>query len=158
MSTDDEVSAVMAELAMVITAAPDAEPRPTSRELLAWRLGHTGDWPYRDPETPLSEDQRLMRKRVLAQVESEPESFSMYTWESRESESSGSCGTTRCVSGWAVHFAQQDGTWEHGHGSTAGIVLLGLTRAEAAGQHDGVSLFYDSDQGALERLRELARA
>jgi hypothetical protein len=112
---------------------------------------------FRPEGVPLTEEQKLMRKRVLAQIENEPGSFDMDSWEEGLYDEDGKqCGTTRCIAGWAVYFAEKDGrrtlVWDT---LQDGISLLGLTRDEFSDEHD-VPLFYDTNYRALERLRELA--
>lgn len=41
-----------------------------------------------------------LRAKVLAQITSEPDTHDQYVWETVTS-----CGTSRCVAGWALHFA-----------------------------------------------------
>jgi hypothetical protein len=116
------------------------------------------DYAYRDPAVPLTEDQLLLRKKVLHQVETEPETFYMGDWE-RE----GSCGTTRCIAGWAQFLARGQVCY---FGNEQGlpdveedaIELLGLTENEYAGDPAaGSGLFYTSNDEALQQLRELAK-
>ena len=59
-----------------------------------------------------------LAEKIRAQVDSRPETLYMGTWEDdtheemydwRRDEFVTSCGTTRCVAGWAVHFNQLPG-------------------------------------------------
>lgn len=112
---------------------------------------------FRDAGTPLSEDQALMRKRVLHQAVTEPETFDMAYYEAERG-----CGTTRCIAGWAVYFERgwvhANDRWDPDGLKQAAISALGLTLVEYYGPgnwFDGLDLFYD-EPGGLERLRKLA--
>ena len=114
---------------------------------------------FRDPETPLTEDQLLMRKRVYHQVTNEPETFHMFAWENVVLDQAGAemCGTTRCIAGWAVEFERRNlnGNYHVESYSSEGIRLLGLTRREYGADAD-VTLFSACNRDVLERLRKLA--
>lgn len=119
---------------------------------------------FRNPDEPLTEDQRLVRKQIFEQVVNLPESFSMSFWDAKLYHPQEDCGTTRCVAGWAIHFSGidileictlQDLTI---HGSDKivehAIKVMGLTREEYT---DGEArLFYTTAADAIERLGNLA--
>lgn len=101
---------------------------------------------FRDPFTPLTEAQRDLRARVLAQVTAQPHTFDMADWE-------GECGTTRCVGGWADYFM-------YGYVNIDGVEVravrnLGLTDLEYFGPDENSPLFTDTELGALARLNKL---
>lgn len=79
--------------------------------------------------------------KILAQVESEPDTFDMDVWHS-------SCGTAHCLAGWAVHLAGK-----------AGYALEEATIAEDAGaliyakSTGSVPDFYADNEEALAELR-----
>jgi hypothetical protein len=107
---------------------------------------------FRDPETPLTPEQRELRKAILKQIENDPVTFSMDSWE--KSPFYPTCKTTRCIEGWAEFIANGeviDGS--DGDREQMGIELLGLTRDE---YHIPTELFYDNEESALERMREIA--
>lgn len=116
---------------------------------------------FRDPSVPLTEDQLLMRKRVLHQIEAEPETFAMITYQGRNAR----CGTTRCIAGWAVYLTR--GYWyKEGlresleEKKQLAVDVLGLTQAEyGADVRDSegpYELFYVDNGEGLARLRALA--
>jgi hypothetical protein len=129
--------------------------------------------PFRDPATPLGPEQAELRKLTLKTIEADPRGLDMGNWERRKQPNQHFCGTTRCVAGWAQYLARgavyADGDKALGIPPVDrdAIGLLGLTAAEyGAGDlgphaldtvHDG-ALFYLTEDEALERLRELARA
>lgn len=130
----------------------------------------TGLSPFRDPAVPLAPEQLELRKRVLKQIEYDPESYDMGDWERIYWERSYSpCRTTRCIAGWAQYLARGEvnmrGTARRGIPDVTwdAIRLLGLTAAEF-GTDDpddrwfgpAAGLFYLDDEAALGRLRELA--
>lgn len=116
---------------------------------------------FRDPGTPLTEDQLLMRKRVLHQAEAEPETFAMAAYQGRNA----SCGTTRCIAGWAVYLTR--GYW-YKRGACEdledkkqlAVDVLGLTQEEYGNdvldREGPYELFYVDDDEGLARLRALA--
>lgn len=112
---------------------------------------------FRHPDVPLSEDQLLVRKRVLHQIESSPGTFVMDYWDTDLFEDEESCETTRCVAGWALYLAgRRIRPWE----DTPGIErratrVLGLTKAERYSPECG-DLFYDDEWSVLLRMRVLA--
>lgn len=120
--------------------------------------------PFRNPETPLTFEQLELRKQVLKQVENEPDSFDMNSWEQVFSDgereiyqSDGRtrtvCGTTRCLGGWAIHFAGESSR-NIDAPRNRGIKLLGLTPDEYFIPGVG-GLFYTSDTIAVEHFREI---
>jgi hypothetical protein len=122
---------------------------------------------FRDPAVPLSPEQLEMRKLVLKQALSSPETFWMGTWEAtsmsgRFRPEDGYCGTTRCVAGWAQFFARgavyKDGDAGLGIHRTGvdAVRLLGLTEREFYPNPDDAGLFYICEEEAVRRLRELA--
>ncbi len=125
---------------------------------------------FRNPAVPLTEEQLLNRKRVLYQVTTEPQTFSMSTWDVRieppeELQRLGfTCSTVRCIAGWALYFGGADiiaiDAAACDDGGTdieaAGIALLGLTSDEYYGAPGGRKpLFYDTEEDAVDRLRAL---
>ena len=100
---------------------------------------------FRDRHTDLTEGQLELRKRVLHQVETEPETFCMLDWEI-----GGGCRTTRCIAGWAQFLARGEVT---GTVEDDAIGLLGLTEAEYNPRGENCALFYLSNADALTRLR-----
>ena len=113
---------------------------------------------FRDRHTDLTEGQLLLRKQVLHQVETEPETFCMLDWEI-----GGGCRTTRCIAGWAQFLARGRCTVDDDGVSSKdvqddAIALLGLTEAEfdPPGNNEAdEQLFYLNDEDALTRLRQL---
>lgn len=115
--------------------------------------------PFRDPETPLSESARWLRREVLRQVEDEPSLFEMFDWEHAST-----CGTTRCVGGWAQYLARGR---VYPYGSKAknmpdteydAVALLEITEAEFYTVPGRDGLFFTDNDTALARLRKLAAA
>lgn len=106
-------------------------------------------------------------KKIHDQITLQPETHDQWSWEAFDYDS---CETTRCVAGWAVHFAAldegvsvADGTWNfrhqyaqrHGlhspHTPDVARHLLGLSV-------DGAErLFYADDEEARALVREYAR-
>lgn len=102
--------------------------------------------------------------QVLAQILMFPETHNQDGWETQES-----CGTTRCVAGWAVHFSEdydivnlarfggnaypvRKGAPEYDYSfwSSAGADVLGLSEYEAE------YLFFECDnEQAVEFLKDL---
>lgn len=98
------------------------------------------------PEMP--EINRELFQKIHDQITMEPETHWQGTWES-------DCGSTRCVAGWAIHFATDredvlDGLEALGAGAAFFNVpliaerLLGLTSNESLG------LFYAQNSQAAE--------
>lgn len=113
---------------------------------------------FRNPGTPLTDEQKILRKEVYRQISDEPESLYMNNWEGYMP----TCGTTRCVAGWAQHFM----TGQMVNRMTVkqdAVTGLGLTEAEYFGRtyyrdqeaEFESSLFYLSNEEALERMRQL---
>ena len=121
-------------------------------------------------------DPKALAAKILAQVESQPESLYMGFWEVFDNhervdwkndpdERAPGCGTTRCVAGWAVHFASNpgEGAWDarirlavelglDGHSwMRVAARLLGLNEYDA----DVLFLQYGEAE-AVEALRKLA--
>lgn len=103
------------------------------------------------------------RQKVLGHIVAHPEDHDQEQWETH----SPSCGTQRCVAGWAVHFeapqsrhlegamqyvADRDNIhYDYITFSNIGRHLLGLTYAEAD------ELFFEVDnEQAVELLRQYA--
>lgn len=100
------------------------------------------------------------RQKVLNQIVAFPETHDQTQWET----GSPSCGTQRCVAGWAIHFEKPDiadlDRAKYAVASelrvapryfTVGRDLLGLTDAEA------YELFYEvTNPEAIELLRQYA--
>lgn len=119
----------------------------------------------------MNDEQRAIAEKVLAQAERQPESLAMSSWFDpinyarlnwKTGEEVEGCGTTRCIAGWAVHFASNPGEHEHvarvriareaGLNSwshmTVGAHLLGLNPGESE------TLFIDlNEQEAVDFLR-----
>jgi hypothetical protein len=117
---------------------------------------------YRDPAAALSEDQLLLRKRVLYQVETFPATFHMDWWDTALigfPVAAPDCITVRCLAGWALYLSGSPVR----HDETAESVerratrAMGLTEAERHSSWFG-DLFYDDNGRALLRMRELASA
>jgi hypothetical protein len=90
---------------------------------------------------PIAEDAPARLQAVAATVLAQPAALHMGDWHS-------DCGTTHCLSGWAIHQAGPVGAvLERLHGPhLAGLLLLGTEAAEH---------FYDSNETALEWLRSI---
>jgi hypothetical protein len=121
-------------------------------------------------------DPKTLAKKILAQVEDQPESLYMASWEvfnnryrvdwkNNTDEIVPGCGTTRCIAGWAVHFASQKG--EDAYDARVRIAgeldLGGYSWMRVAGRLLGLSesdaevLFLEHDEAeAVEALRKLA--
>lgn len=48
-------------------------------------------------------------KKIHDAIEADPAGFDMGAWEGLKDYEHPACGTTRCVAGWAVHFASGEG-------------------------------------------------
>lgn len=122
------------------------------------------DYGFRDPLVPLTPQQRELRAKVLVQIEDEPSSFDMDSWEFVAPDDeivSPSCRTTRCIGGWTDFFATgYVRCHDIGYRS---IRNLGLTEREywgtwqrppgfAPGRN---SLFIADNDEALARMRVL---
>lgn len=115
---------------------------------------------FRRPGTPLTEDQLLLRKRVLHAIESDPGQFSMRWWDTVSLGIQYGCGTSRCLAGWALHLAGAPASRPEGSSSVErrAVLALGLTHDEFWGrprEFSGSGLFYAGDAEALARLREI---
>jgi len=110
---------------------------------------------FRDPATPLSLEQRELRKQVYKQIDADPDTFDMSSWESSVDVTGARCGTTRCVAGWAQFFARGE-VFPHDAVSVKqdAITLLGLTHDEY--YCGGFVLFYTSNERALAWMKQLA--
>lgn len=90
-----------------------------------------------------------LAKKVLHQITSEPETFSMASFFGR-------CGTTACIAGWALILSGEFERNERGYldyeGYTGihGARLLGLPTEEA-----GTLFYLPNKKDAIARLREL---
>lgn len=113
--------------------------------------------PFRDPLVPLAPEQLELRRLVLKQVDTHPDTFDMDNWEEEEYVGETACKTTRCIAGWAQYFARGAVIYacDDRDVEVDGIKLLGLTRDEYA-VWGSKGLFYASNAAALERLRTLA--
>lgn len=122
----------------------------------------------------MNEEQKELARKILDQVERQPETLYMGAWELsyndslhnwKTDESVEGCGTTRCIAGWAVHLAARDGEeprdtrWRIAHENgllsaayeSVGAHLLGL------GVRDARSLFLEMDEEeAVAFLRQQA--
>lgn len=120
---------------------------------------------YRDPSTPLTTAQAMMRKKVYDQISNHPDEFDMAWWSrtntfvNPEMEIE-ACGTTRCVAGWAQFFAK--GEVDTYNVKTDAIELMGLTREEYF-DHDeegyldvNTALFHVNDSKAVAWMKRLA--
>lgn len=121
-------------------------------------------------------DPKTLAKKILAQVEHEPESLYMGSWEvfdnnfrvdwkSNTDEILPGCGTTRCIAGWAVHFASQEGedTYDARVRIADELDLVGHSWMRVGGRLLGLSdfdaevLFLQYGEAeAVEALRKLA--
>lgn len=125
---------------------------------------------FREPGTPLTEDQKLCRKLTAEQVAAEPGSFFMGDWDTDAAWFGGNrvertfattCGTTRCLAGWALFHAGcpvRVGDTVSSIEDRA-IAALGLTHDEyffMPGEDGYSELFYASRGDAAERIAWLA--
>jgi hypothetical protein len=114
---------------------------------------------FRDPQAPLAPEQSAMRKAVLKQIEYDPKSFNMGSWQSVPTITETSCHTTRCLAGWAEFLAtgkvQTGEDFSDKFHERIGIELLGLTSDEYY-RGDGGALFFAGHEEALERMRKIA--
>jgi hypothetical protein len=124
---------------------------------------------FRDENVPLTEDQKLNRKQILTQITSQPETFNMDVWDTfafpYELPQDNYCGTTRCVAGWALFFAEipiRDLMVKANVLATdmnitrEAVRAMGLTQEEYyRGSSAGLFHLY-SDEDAVEQLHELA--
>jgi hypothetical protein len=121
-------------------------------------------------------DPKALAKKILAQVESQPESLYMGLWEEFDNhfrvdwknnpdEIAPGCGTTRCIAGWAVHFASNpgEGAWETRVRLADELDLAGPSwmrvgaRLLGLDEHDADALFLQYGEAeAVEALRKLA--
>lgn len=105
------------------------QPRPT----IAGYQFH--EWRYANPEpTP---DLPLLRK-TLAAIDADPNQWDQTSWGDFDQDQTGewSCGTARCVAGWAATFAPTLVIAQSVHGDSlsvadTGAYALGLTSGEA---------------------------
>lgn len=119
----------------------------------------------------MNEEQKERARKVLDQVEREPESLYMACWvvpedDGRRNWKTGEpvpgCGTTRCIAGWLVYNEALPGEESHGTRrrvagelglssgayDVVGAALLGLTPQQAR------DLFFEDDEReAVEMLR-----
>jgi len=125
------------------------------------------EYEFRNPATPLTDEQRFFRRETLAEIEANPELFDMYDW-SRTRKTADGCRTTRCVAGWA-QFLRRGRVYPDG-GLTAdlrrvppadedAVLLMGLTEDEFYnGSRVNQGLWFTHESDALDRLRKLAAA
>ena len=106
-------------------------PRPTIDvdEFNTWRDAN----PEPAPDLP-------MLRKVISAIDAEPDRWSQHSWGHFIQDQSGewSCGTARCVAGWAATFAPTLVTEQESPHSPPDLVIsdtasyaLGLTRWEA---------------------------
>jgi uncharacterized low-complexity protein len=123
----------------------------------------------------MNDEQKALAEKILAQVEIEPESLYMGAWVTegnedrynwKTDEAVGGCGTTRCIAGWAIHFAAKPGEgrsdrmtrrriaqeagledWSYTH---VGAHLLGLSKERAEWLFIGAS-----ENEAVDALRSM---
>lgn len=96
-------------------------------------------------------------QKVYDQITSQPETFDMESWES-DDEYEDSCGTTRCVAGWALYFHEGQRVFDYNYPEepvstfqdcddhtvpARACKALGLTRSE------GANLWYAREDEAL---------
>lgn len=129
---------------------------------------------FRRPGVPLSEEAALLRKQTLYQIENEPETFNMCTWDSSATRASsvidalaqatatGHCGTTRCLAGWALYLAGQPVTAHEAAVAVEEIEaravrVLELTQGEYLGAPGDKPLFFTTSGYAVTRLAALAQ-
>lgn len=121
---------------------------------------------FRDPNVPLTEEQKLNRKQIYHQITTVPESFSMDLWDTEYfAEPYDNCGTTKCIAGWALAYAdikisdleiKNDVVSTDLNITREAINAMGLTREEYYSYNsDGLFHLYD-DEGAVERMRQLS--
>lgn len=117
----------------------------------------------------MNEKQKELARKILDQVESQPATLAMETWETVDStdlwdwetgETVEGCGTTRCIAGWAIFFSALPGesvdAARRRVGDELGLpswplvaaALLGLSEEEAD------SLFFTDEAAAVKLLRE----
>lgn len=129
---------------------------------------------------------KQLAQKVLDQIETDPESFDMDTWETVGVEgiprsnpyfdpatgrhrSTEYCGTTRCIAGWAIYFAAQERgidtnrpLWNV-HADLAVEVGLEPRISDYANFGalllglGGTELFFDSDRDGYKRLKRLIK-
>lgn len=109
---------------------------------------------FREEDTPVPEEARLLRKKTYYQVTTDSEHFRMWAWEYEAG-----CGTVRCAAGWALHLAGEPA--RKGEASSQvehrAIRALALSRREYLDGTRGRGLFYVHDtEFVTGRLRELA--
>ena len=113
---------------------------------------------FRNPDVPLTAEQAELRRLVLKQIETHPDTFWMGEWEYSDSI----CGTTRCIDGWAQYLTHGkiEVIRDSNEVEVTGVRLLGLTEEEYYGGRPRGSvvsgLFYLSDKRALQEMRRLA--
>lgn len=117
---------------------------------------------FRDPDEPLTDEQRFFRRETLREIEAAPHMFDMGDWERRSF--GGGCSTARCVAGWA-QYLRRGAVYPFGlpaedipDAEDDAVALMGLTREEYLGESGEDPLFYTEDDDALARLRALAEA
>lgn len=110
----------------------------------------------------MNEEQKALAQKILDQVDRQPETLYMGTWETvdlehlynwKTGERVEECGTTRCIAGWAVHFAScpQEDVF---HAMSRVAQELGLERTFEAvagrllglDQFDASRLFFEADE------------
>ncbi len=122
---------------------------------------------FRQPSTPLTAAQAMMRKKVYDQISKHPDQFDMGWWESPfmrfkvfgdQLVEENTCGTTRCVAGWAQFMAK--GEVDSYTVVEDAIREMGLTKEEYYGTAEGqidysVKLFHVNDSDAVAWLKRL---
>jgi hypothetical protein len=104
---------------------------------------------------------RELFKKIDDIITSDPTRLDMGSWE----DSTPECGTTRCIAGWAVHFASNpgEGAWETRVRLADELDLAGPSwmrvgaRLLGLDEHDADALFLQYGEAeAVEALRKLA--
>lgn len=119
---------------------------------------------FRTPETKLTWEQLDLRKRVLKQIENEPDSFDMLHWEVIDGYSTErqvrvrTCGTTRCLAGWALHEAGQPVIHPDAHPDARAWSVLGLTYDEYRAEGNDGLFYLPEDYAALEAFRKITES
>jgi hypothetical protein len=113
---------------------------------------------FRNPETPLTEEQKLLRKLVAEKVTADPVHFDMRTWSTTMELT---CNTTACLAGWSVFLSGlsvHQAVALYGDMESTAIARLGLTLAEYMQEPLGTPLFFATEDEARERIQALAEA
>lgn len=93
---------------------------------------------------PDAETAKARLEEVARHALADPANLDMRKWHNE----SGGCGTSHCISGWAVHLAGDDGykLEREVQQPTAGVILLGVEASK---------LFYLSNEAARSALHRV---